>query len=280
MSAQPEGFIREFKQGDRIFSQGDKANGCMFFVYEGSLTIYRELEIGLKEIGCISKGQFFGEVGLIRNDTRTATVIVDSDTVRLGEINKKNFALLAVKKAEFLFSLMKNTIHNILRAQKQLQEMIGEGAAMQFDEPDLSDGDEENYMVNWSILDYVRNVSTQFYRRSDYIFKEGDDSDGNMYFVIDGVVMITKKIDGMEQEIVEFSEGGFFGEMALINDSPRTASARSKTLQLKIAKLNKDIFMKICRTSPQFLYNILKTIISRLIAVDQKIYSAGKKQDD
>lgn len=264
--------------GQTVFSQGDSANGCMFFVYEGQLTIQRELEIGSKEIGKISKGQFFGEIGLIRDDTRTATVVVESPTARLGAINKKNFAKLAVKKPEFLFSLMKNTIYNILRAQGQLQQMIGEGGALAFDEPDLNE-DAEDYMVNWNILDYVRNVSTQFYRRGDYIFEEGDKSDGNMYFVLEGEVAITKKVDGIQQEIVDFREGGFFGEMALINNSPRTAAARAKTIQLKVAKLNKDIFMKICHLNPQFLYNILKTIISRLITVDKKIYQAGKAKN-
>lgn len=57
------------------------------------------------------------------------------------------------------------------------------------------------------------------------VFKEGDE--GNTAYVIeDGVVEIYKSLDGKEVSIGTVTKGGILGEMALIDNQPRMASAR------------------------------------------------------
>src|SRR5262249_20233622 len=57
------------------------------------------------------------------------------------------------------------------------------------------------------------------------LFKEGDVGDG-MYVVIQGKVRISKQVPGIGEEALAILEAGqYFGEMAIIEDSARSADA-------------------------------------------------------
>ena len=59
------------------------------------------------------------------------------------------------------------------------------------------------------------------------IFREGEKGN-EMYVVLEGRVMISKYIPGAGEEALAFLErGGYFGEMALIDNEPRSADAKA-----------------------------------------------------
>ena len=63
------------------------------------------------------------------------------------------------------------------------------------------------------------------YQRGEVVFREG--GEGNCAFVVQsGAVEIVKIIDGKTKILGSVGPGGIFGEMALIDDKPRMASAR------------------------------------------------------
>ncbi len=58
-----------------------------------------------------------------------------------------------------------------------------------------------------------------------FIFSEGDDGD-DMYVVMRGKVRISKQVPGIgEEALAILGPGQYFGEMAIIEDSPRSADA-------------------------------------------------------
>jgi len=63
------------------------------------------------------------------------------------------------------------------------------------------------------------------YKRSEVVFNQGDVGLG-MYIIVKGAVEIVCAPDG--HILAELNEGDFFGELALLDDSPRSASAVSK----------------------------------------------------
>ena len=64
----------------------------------------------------------------------------------------------------------------------------------------------------------------QTLRDGTIIFREGDV--GNKMFIIqDGLVRINKTIDGREHKLAELGKGEFFGEMAIVSNTPRSATA-------------------------------------------------------
>jgi len=59
------------------------------------------------------------------------------------------------------------------------------------------------------------------------VFNEGDPGDG-MYVVLGGKVRIYRTLNGHETNLAVLGEGDFFGEMALLDHRPRSASARAE----------------------------------------------------
>jgi CRP-like cAMP-binding protein len=63
------------------------------------------------------------------------------------------------------------------------------------------------------------------FKKGEYIFREDDPGD-KFYLVLEGAVRITRQVPGMGEEALAILESGAaFGEMALIEDFPRSADA-------------------------------------------------------
>lgn len=109
------------------------------------------------------------------------------------------------------------------------------------------------------------------------IFKEGDNGD-KMFLILDGVVQIWKSEGGELKgtRLARLKEGEIFGEMALFDKEPRSASAIATiTKETKILVWEeKDIFGLI-QTYPQLgvkiLTNILKKVSNRLRVANDAI---------
>jgi len=76
------------------------------------------------------------------------------------------------------------------------------------------------------------------YRAGEVIFRQGYPSD-NAYIIESGTVEIYKENpDGSEERIAELGAGHMFGEYGVLDEAPRSASARAKTdVELRIMAL-------------------------------------------
>lgn len=79
-------------------------------------------------------------------------------------------------------------------------------------------------------VDQIAALTTvRAYRQGDVIFREGDPGEA-LYIVADGVVRISKVVPGVGEEAMAFFEpGSYFGEMSLIDEFPRSATAIAHT---------------------------------------------------
>lgn len=74
---------------------------------------------------------------------------------------------------------------------------------------------------------------------NEYIIKQGDEGD-NFYVIDQGIVEV--EVNG--QTISQITQGGYFGELALIYGTPRAASIRSKT-DVSLWALDRDSYRRI-----------------------------------
>ena len=65
------------------------------------------------------------------------------------------------------------------------------------------------------------------YNAGDIILREGDPSDV-VYKIVSGDVEVFKEQDGQTIVLGVMKEGEFLGEMGVVDDEPRSASARAK----------------------------------------------------
>lgn len=117
-------------------------------------------------------------------------------------------------------------------------------------------------MISLSIF---RNAETVGYKAGDVIFAAGDPGKA-MYVVSEGEVDI--RVGGKLVECI--SPGSIFGEMALIDNSPRSASAIAKT-DCKIVPLDQRRFQFLVQETPFFALQVMTIMASRLRAANSRM---------
>jgi CRP/FNR family transcriptional regulator len=102
----------------------------------------------------------------------------------------------------------------------------------------------------------------------EVLFKDGDPGD-EMYLIKSGKVRISKPAGDVEKTLAVLKEGDFFGEMSVIDGSPRSATATAiEPAELVI--FDREVFMNQVRENPLIEY-VLHTLIRRLRETDEQI---------
>jgi CRP-like cAMP-binding protein len=107
------------------------------------------------------------------------------------------------------------------------------------------------------------------YQAGEVIVREGDVGE-TMFIIQEGEIRIHKRIRDRETTLAVLKAGDFFGEMAIIDREPRSASA-SAVGTVKVLILSKDIFESQIKTNPKIIMSILRKMSERLRAADRQI---------
>lgn len=97
------------------------------------------------------------------------------------------------------------------------------------------------------------------------IFEEGAQGDC-MYVLLEGEVTIS--INGTD--IWQLRAGEIFGEMALIDHRPRSATATART-SVRVARIDDARFMFMVQQTPFFSLHVMRVMANRLRAMDETI---------
>jgi len=86
---------------------------------------------------------------------------------------------------------------------------------------------------------FAQQLTLLSVKAKDVVFWEGAVG-SNMFFVLSGSIVVSKKIRGkVEKVLAHFKEGDFFGELALVDESPRSATVQAEK-QATLLVLEKD----------------------------------------
>jgi len=117
----------------------------------------------------------------------------------------------------------------------------------------------------------VSRIVMMYYPKDYTLFKEGDEGDA-LYIIKTGQVEIfhNAKEEGLlPEKVATINENGFFGEMALISDAPRNASAKA-VLDTEMFILNKTDFNVLLKTSTALAEQISAAVVDRTNKNQQK----------
>jgi len=84
--------IESYEPGDIVFHEGDVGE-CAYFIHSGEVEVIREHQGQQQVIARLGKDQYFGEMALLTNNRRNATIRAASK-VRVAALGKKNFMTL------------------------------------------------------------------------------------------------------------------------------------------------------------------------------------------
>jgi CRP-like cAMP-binding protein len=125
---------------------------------------------------------------------------------------------------------------------------------------------------------YLRRIANlgieEDYQAGGVIFKEGDQGD-KMYLILSGAVRIGRQVPGMgEEALAVLRAGTHFGEMALIDDFPRSADARAHEA-CKLFVIRKEDMEDLLFVDRDLAYDLLwsfiRTLSSRLRETNDKM---------
>lgn len=125
-----------------------------------------------------------------------------------------------------------------------------------------------------------RVLHQRLYKAGEKVF--GEDMPGaGMYIIKEGEVVIKKRIDAeKEVELAVITERNFFGELALIDEMPRSASAvvNKDTVLLAFCKPDlENIKDRNPRVAAKILANIARLVCKRLVRANENLEVLQKK---
>jgi CRP/FNR family cyclic AMP-dependent transcriptional regulator len=115
----------------------------------------------------------------------------------------------------------------------------------------------------------------QSYRKSQIIFEEGS-TGSEMYLIHSGRVLLSvRQNETREVPLVVLNPGDFFGEMALVDDSPRSATASAVEDDTELIVMDRTRFLFMVRQQPEFALSLMHTLCRRLRDMDKRLPTEG-----
>lgn len=197
---------KRFNENDFVIKKGDFAD-AFYFIIEGKARIQRKNKNG--EIVLLSEleaDDYFGEQGYLNNSIRTSSVKALSD-LKLLEISYEVFDIISKKSLDFSEYLKNVSLgRSIANLQTQLHCIDSH--------------------VKRALFTTAKDTELTNFKAGEIIFKKGDKSDF-VYFITSGTVELI--FDDQKTKTLQIDDSHLFGELGVVNQKPRQATAQAKT---------------------------------------------------
>ncbi|MEZ5330475.1 MAG: cyclic nucleotide-binding domain-containing protein [Thermoanaerobaculia bacterium] len=279
-------------EGAALYRDGDPAREA-FALVSGGIDLVRKTAAGPFAFGIVECGDVFGEEGSFGQTARAGEALAtetsevlafDSDRLRTVGAGDHRF------RTAMLWAFWKSLAHKLRGSNERLRSFFAQEKGGRQPEPaEVSPGRPDptvdlatrrSIFVEQSLsameVNFLASLSRhQHHDPGELIFREGDSGD-TLYVVLDGEVMISKRIPGAGEEALAFlRRGEYFGEMALIDDQPRSASATAHSGGATVLAIAEEVvegLLHIDHVSSSKLLEILCGLIcSRLVESDDKL---------
>lgn len=109
----------------------------------------------------------------------------------------------------------------------------------------------------------------------DLIFREGDEGD-KMYIIQSGNIRLSKIIEGKEHELAVLGKGDFFGEMAIVTNEKRTATATALN-KTSLLAFDRQGFLSLINKNGKIALNIIEKLCRRLQKIHIQVQHMARK---
>ncbi|KAJ3074734.1 hypothetical protein HDU98_010419 [Podochytrium sp. JEL0797] len=240
-----------FKSGETIVSVGE-ASDAMYFILKGAVEVVGPDGAINAEIG---NGSFFGEVGVLLGMKRTASIRSKGES-NLFKLTKKDLDD-AVVEYPIMKSVLKVAADERFELFKKRSAPAAGGDSKEEHVPDQFDMEVGSQSlaklslfkgVDKSVLsELAMKMIRKTWTTGEYVLK-CNDLGNSMFFLAAGTAHVLSGID----ELIDSVSGpsAFFGEVAIIQEVPRTASVRC-TSTCSTYELKKEDFGDVIAKYPQ-----------------------------
>jgi CRP-like cAMP-binding protein len=255
---------REFAPGESL-----DTDSALFVILEGGVRLEVDARDGRAVLGALEAGGLLGEMGLFEPDRVRIHAVADKHTEclvwTLADL-KSSFRYSRTAAAKFM-AVFSASLSQKIRLANALLERA----------PDAASGDGRPRELDALDLKRLRSFAvSRDFEPGTVIFEEGD-TGRELFVIAEGEVDILKKADDQTLTLASLGPGDFFGEMAFVDASPRSAGAVARSsLHVHVIGANslERIFQYNVGTALYFTNVLCKIMARRLDATLRRIVPA------
>lgn len=229
-----DGTVAAFDAGDVIFVRNDPGSS-MFAIAEGSVAVEVNPEDASITVP-IEQGSIFGEVGLISGRRRGSTVRAAEPAITLELSRTAALKLLATAPSA-------DRAVRQITIERQLLQMFGSGLTPQ------------------DVAEMVEAAEAVEVRAGQNVIEE-DADDKDFYVIQRGSMIVEKAIGGKPVFLSYLPAGSYFGEMAVIDGSRRSATVKA-AIKSEVIKFPGEAFLALLERNPRVRKRALADMASR-----------------
>lgn len=233
--------LRRHTDGDQIIIEGQPGDS-FFMLADGVVVVSKKVEGNDAVLAHLHQGAVFGEMALVANTKRAATVSAMGD-VDLLELSRHDLEEHAGELESVKVALKKFTRGRFLANLAATSPLFRP----------LSKRDRRALMAMFK----SKKVHAQ-----DILIEEGVPGRG-LFLILRGEVQVTKEEAGQALDVAILRGGHVFGEISLLHDAPTTASVLAKSAG-EVLFLSKDDFNEMLVQYPQVRATLLDLSEERL----------------
>ena len=282
-----------FPKGAEILVADDPKSEFFYIIQSGFVYVNMNTESSANT-NKKGPGDFIGVISCMSHRSQVEKAIALTDVIAIAVHRTQYMDLIKLSTPtalKIIRTFSKNTKEmNELLMLQTTNKKVSENKALIYQVAKYYDDDGQDYIAAYAFENFIKlNIqspaleyakrryaelknkmkvypnpaeSLRTYPRGTMVFSEYQ-SGAEMYVIQSGSVKITKVLNGTEVTLAVLKQGEMFGEMALLENKPRSASAISHDA-CRLMVVNRENFDQMVATQPQMISRLTTMLADRL----------------
>ena len=299
--------VTKFQAGAYIIVEGKEDSDLFYIIQQGRVSCTKGAATAKTYLG---PGDFLGVVSCFANRPQIENVIAETDTI-LILVKRNQYSDLIVNNTPVALKIIKTFSLRTRQMNEQLTKLTLNKVENDNYEQifNVAKYYENSYKLDAAVFAYYQYLKThptsanlaiaqnkfralkpkthavyfeptsdliRTYPTNTMIFSESSPG-AEMFIIQSGQVAITKVVNGNEVVLAVLNKGDMFGEMALLENKPRSASAIAKS-ECSLMVVNRHNFNQMVSSQPQLISRLTTTLGERLWSMYRQLDNAKLKE--
>lgn len=285
-----------FKQNSYLVVEGKSESDRFYIIQSGRVSCHHENEVPGSTPDCLGPGDFVGVIPCMSGHSQIETVMALTDVVAIS-VKREQYPELIAKNIPVALKIIRTFANKMRTLNDNLTKLTLKNTLV--DSPEQLYGIAAYYekmgmrdIATYGYYQYIKacpnganieaakrkfitlkplshavylesnNDLIRNYPKNTMIFSECQ-SGHDMFLIQEGSVKISKVVDGNEVTLALLKKGDMFGEMALLENKPRSASAIAHE-DCRLLTVNSANFNQMVTTQPQLIARLTTMLADRL----------------
>ena len=300
--------ITTFKQGSYMVVEGKSDSDRFYIIQKGMVQCFKSSGSGIQPFR-LGPGDFVGVVPCMASHLQIETAVALTDVQAIA-VRKEQYPELIVNNTPVALKIIRTFASrmrqmNEMLTKATLNSVVSDTSEQIFRGAQFYDNANRRNIAVFAYYQYLKTrpvgpnaelAKQKFialkqktnapyfepskelsreYPKDTMIFSEAQ-SGYDMYIIQSGEVTISKVVDGNEVTLALLHKGDMFGEMALLENKPRSANAIAHS-DCRLMVVNHENFNQMVSTQPQLISRLTTTLAERLWSMYRQLDNANLK---